>query len=276
MNHCPICNGSFEMAFEAQVLVRYKVAYDYCQGCGFLRARNPHWLAEAYSTAIASLDTGLVMRNFDIASKLTKILVGVLGERGEGRYCDVAGGYGLLTRLMRDKGLDFYWADKYCDNLMARGFEYVPEVGPCRAVTAVEIMEHLEDPSGFVSEAMKLTKAQTFIFTTELFEGDPPAQWWYYSFETGQHIAFFQRRTLAFMAQKLGLFFVSEHDVHIFSTEQIKPWRLRLVLGPFGRFLTLIFRRMLDGKVMSDYQKIKQLITFEQRAKQRDVAERKL
>jgi hypothetical protein len=262
MIHCPICNGSLDVAFESQVLHRHEATYDYCHGCGFLRARNPRWLAEAYSSAIASIDTGLVMRNIHVARKLSKILLGVLGERGQGRYCDIAGGFGLLTRLMRDYGFDFYWSDKYCDNLMARGFEYKPELGTCYAVTAIEIMEHLEDPLGFVSEALERTKAKVFIFTTELFEGTPPApsNWWYYSFETGQHIAFFQRRTLELMAKKLGLFFISEHGVHIFSREPIKLWRLRLALGRFGNFLTRNSRRMLVGKVMSDHQQLKQLV----------------
>lgn len=267
MIHCPICNGSLDVAFEAQVLYRHKATYDYCHSCGFLRARNPQWLDEAYSNAIASTDTGLVMRNIDVARKLFKILLGVLDERGQGRYCDIAGGYGMLTRLMRDHGLDFYWSDKYCDNLMARGFEYMPELGPCSAVTAIEIMEHLEDPLGFINEALERTKAKVFIFTTELFEDTPPApsKWWYYSFETGQHIAFFQRRTLERMADKLGLFFISEQGVHIFSWEPIKSWRLKLALGRFGNLLSRNARRALVGKVMSDHQQMKQLIISEER-----------
>ena len=267
MNSCPVCNGSCEVAFEAQVLGRYKAFYDYCDGCGFLRARNPQWLAEAYTSAIASADTGLVVRNIDVAQKVTKILLGVMGERGKGRYCDFAGGYGMLTRLMRDNGFDFYWYDKYCDNLLARGFEYKPELCPCSAVTAIEIMEHLEDPLGFVSEALERTKAKVFIFTTELFTGTPPApsEWWYYSFETGQHIAFYQRRTLELMAKKLGLCFVSENGMHIFSREQINSWRLRAVLGRFGNLLTRNSRRMVVSKVMSDHQKMKQLVISEGR-----------
>jgi hypothetical protein len=258
---CPICDAGLDVAFEAQVLSQHKAIYDYCNGCGFLRARNPHWLAEAYSSAIASTDTGLVARNIDVARKLTRIFLGAMPERGQGRYCDLAGGYGLLTRLMRDYGLDFYWSDKYCANLMARGFEYTPELGPCCAVTAIEIMEHLEDPLGFVREALERTRANVFIFTTELFKGAPPApsKWWYYSFETGQHIAFFQRRTLELMAKRVGLSFISRRGLHIFSKEPIESWRLRLVLGRFGDFVTRNSRRRLVSKVWADHQKMKQL-----------------
>jgi len=58
---------------------------------------------------------------------------------------------------------------------------------------------HIE-PRGLTLCAMPISvvMATNNIFTTELFEGTPPApsHWWYYSFETGQHIAFFQRRAL--------------------------------------------------------------------------------
>lgn len=262
MLHCPICNSSLEVAFEVLVLCKYSATYDYCRECGFLRARDPHWLEESYSSAIASTDTGLVMRNINLAHKLTQILLGVFDEQGQGQYCDVAGGYGMLTRLMRDSGFDFYWADKYCDNLMARGFEYAEGLGSCFAVTAIEIMEHTEDPLGFVSNALEKTKAEVFIFTTELFEGKPPApsEWWYYSFETGQHIAFFQKRTLEVMAKKLGMHFASRAGIHFFSKEPIETWRLRLTFSRFGNRFTRRARQGLVSKTMSDHQKMKQII----------------
>ena len=107
---CPICSGSMESCFTAQVLGKYSAQFEVCKNCGFLRAYEPHWLDEAYSRAIAAADTGLVMRNIALACKLAGALYWIVGERGEGRYLDAAGGYGMLTRLMRDLGFDFYWA----------------------------------------------------------------------------------------------------------------------------------------------------------------------
>ncbi len=130
---CPICSHSLKAAFTAQVLGKYPAHFDLCNGCGFLRIRQPHWLAEAYCSAIASTDVGLVARNADIARKLTTILYFAVGERGSGCYLDAAGGYGMLTRLMRDYGFDFYWSDKYCANLMARGFEFNDDLCSCGA-----------------------------------------------------------------------------------------------------------------------------------------------
>lgn len=262
MLNCPICKAAIKIAFEAQVLCRHDAVYDFCHDCGFLRARNPHWLEESYSSAIASTDTGLVMRNIDVSRKLSQIILGVFGKSGAEKYCDVAGGYGMLTRLMRDNGFDFYWADKYCDNLMARGFEYTDDVGPCYAVTAIEIMEHLENPLGFVREALERTKAEVFVFTTELFEGKPPVptDWWYYSFETGQHIAFFQRKTLEIMAKKLGMYFTSIAGIHFFSREPIDAWRLKLTFSRFGHRFTKQARQKLVSKTMSDHLKMKKSI----------------
>lgn len=98
--------------FSAQVLGKYPADFERCASCGFLRIVNPHWLEEAYSGAIAATDTGLVARNIDVARKLAVFLYFVLPGRGAGRFLDVAGGYGMLTRLMRDYGFDFYWSDK--------------------------------------------------------------------------------------------------------------------------------------------------------------------
>lgn len=255
---CPICDSKLEFSFENKVLGKHDASYDYCTGCGFLRARSPHWLDEAYSSAIASTDTGLVDRNNSVARKLASVLFGVLGERGQGLYADMAGGYGMLTRLMRDYGYDFYWLDKYCDNLMARGFEYKTELGPCRAVTAVEIMEHLEDPLAFIRDALEQTRSDAFIFTTELFEGSPPApeQWWYYSFETGQHIAFFQRRTLEVMAAKLGLSFASGGGLHIFSKQPVNEAVLGLLAGRMSSVISRMACKFLGSRMFNDHVKM--------------------
>ncbi len=190
---CPICSGMMEPCFTAQVLGKYPAQYETCNACGFLRVHEPHWLDEAYSRAIAAADTGLAMRNISLACKLAGVLYWVAGERGEGLHLDAAGGYGMLTRLMRDLGFDFYWADKYCDNLLAPGFEYSQAQGACRVVTAMEVLEHLTDPAAFIEETLAFSGAQTLVFTTELYEGHPPQPdaWWYYTFSTGQHIGFF-------------------------------------------------------------------------------------
>jgi hypothetical protein len=224
-NTCPICSAKMNGVFTVKVLSKHEAVYESCADCGLLRAANPIWLEEAYANPINLSDTGIVMRNFLIASKLSNVLHFSFGYRKNQKFVDIAGGYGLLTRLMRDFGFDFYWADKFCQNFVSRGFEYNSSVGQSIAITAIEVLEHVVDPVAFVMESLQTHQADTFVFTTELFEGPPPdpQAWWYYSFETGQHISFFQKRTLERMAKKLNLNFITCNGLHIFSKNRINP-----------------------------------------------------
>lgn len=251
---CAICAAPLTEAFRAEVLHRHEAIYDHCCACGFLCVRKPHWLAEAYSEAIALTDTGLMWRNQAIARRLTALFT-VMGVKPDDRFLDYAGGYGALTRLMRDAGFDFHWSDPYCRNLLATGFEYAADLGPCRAVTAFEVLEHVENPREFVTAALAAGATDTLIFTTELYAGSPPhaADWWYYSVETGQHIAFYRRDTLACLAEKLGLHFHSSHGLHMYSQAPLPTRRIDLALGRLQPLVALLGRLGRKSKVTLDH-----------------------
>ena len=256
---CPICASRMSYVFSAEVLRKYEASYEACDSCGYLRVASPHWLEEAYSSAIADADTGLVARNMRIAEKLSSLLFWGMTERGNGRYVDSAGGYGMLTRLMRDYGFDFYWADKYCENFLARGFEFRAENGGCLAVTAMEVLEHLIDPVGHVEDILNSPTTDTLIFTTELYEGVPPKpdEWWYYSFPTGQHIGFFQHRTLQALAKKLGVNFYTANGIHILTRRSLNAKWLRVITSSyFSKITAPLLRRLLRSKTMDDHRKI--------------------
>ena len=121
MSNCPICTSTLRFAFNAKVLKKYEISYWQRPKCELLKTEKPYWLDEAYQNAIIDGDTGLVQRNNSIAKKLSGILYFVFNKNAA--YLDVAGGYGMLTRLMRDYGFHFYWTDPYCQNILARGFE---------------------------------------------------------------------------------------------------------------------------------------------------------
>jgi hypothetical protein len=242
--------------FCASVLKKHVAEYEVCEHCGFLRASEPNWLEEAYSSPVAAADTGLVERNMLLAKKVASVLYWVMGERGKGLYLDAAGGHGIFTRLMRDMGFNFYWEDKYCANTIAPGFDYKKELGFCNAVTAIEVFEHLRDPAAFVQETFANTGAEALIFTTELYEGSPPrpGEWWYYAFETGQHIGFFQRRTLEILAARVGLKFASANGLHVLSKKSISQSVLKLSTGRWSLlFSPWWIKRRLGSKVLSDH-----------------------
>lgn len=254
---CNVCGGEANFAFSHLILNKYTVGYYHCQACGFLQTEQPYWLEEAYSSAITDADTGLVQRNLDLSRRVSLLLYFLLGK--DGKFLDEAGGYGMFTRLMRDIGFDFYWSDKYCDNLLAKGFSYSDASPPYSAVTAFEVLEHLHDPLEFITQLRSVTGANSFIFSTELYDGSPPVpgDWWYYAFATGQHISFYQRRTLDVIAEKIGLTCYSNGSVHLFTDRAVSPVAYAALMSPrISRILSWIPRRSLTSRTMADHDKM--------------------
>lgn len=252
--NCPICDSTVCDAFSATLLKKYEVRYRQCPECGLLQTENPYWLEEAYGEAIALADTGLVMRNFSLASKLAILLY--LHFNPKGAYLDIAGGYGLLARLMRDYGFDFYWDDKYCHNLLARGFEADKAAKPFTALTAVEVLEHVHDPLTFVQEQLDRHGCHSLIFTTELYKGkEPPGKdWWYYAFNSGQHISFYRQKTLKTLAERLGLKFYSLSGLHILTNQVVRITPLlRIMTGRLSPSMALLVKSKLGSLTLADH-----------------------
>jgi Methyltransferase domain len=255
---CRICGSAARTAFEHEVLGKHECRYYFCANCGGLQTEEPYWLEEAYDSPVASADTGILVRNLDLARVTSLVLLFLFDHRG--RFLDAAGGYGIFTRLMRDIGFDYYWADKYSPNLVARGFE-VGEAAdlPYTAVTAFEVMEHLPDPVAFIDEILTSTGTDTIIFSTELFDGDPPApdDWWYYCFPTGQHISFYQKRTLELLGKRFGMQLYSSGTFHIWTRAKINPLALRFLMSPrVSGLLSWLPRRALASRVWADHERL--------------------
>jgi hypothetical protein len=239
------------------VLKKYEVRYFFCDSCGLLQTEEPYWLDEAYGSAIADADTGLVWRNLDIARKLSSLLYFCLDP--EASYLEFAGGYGLLTRLMRDRGFDFRWHDPHCQNIFARGFEWDrSKRTPAKAVTAFEVVEHVQNPVDFIRGALAHAGTSTIIFTTLLYNGEPPRpdKWWYYSLESGQHISFFRQKTLIVLAQRLGLRLVSNGWFHLLTDENIHNFTFRLCTGRFATVLDACVKRRMNSKTFDDHRRM--------------------
>lgn len=212
---CRICSGPAQLAFVATVRDRFKGRFFQCEECGFLQVEKADWLEEAYASAINLSDTGLVARNLHL-SRVAGTIIGLLFDR-HGLFIDYPGGYGLLTRLMRDMGFDFYWLDPFAENFLTRGFEYGDSQRKPNVVTAFEVFEHLFDPLQEIEKIVKLSP--NILFSTELLPipTPKPLQWWYYGLEHGQHVSFYRKETLTRIAAKFGLRFYSSGFINLFS-----------------------------------------------------------
>ncbi len=230
---CKICSEIMSIHDKARILNKYMITYYRCPSCGFIQTEEPYWLNESYSRVITKIDTGVVARNLANATNLLFFLRNI--QQNES-CLDFGGGHGILTRIMRDYGFDFYHYDKYAENLFAAGFEG-SIIGNkfYKVVTAFENFEHFVKP---LEEIEKILSISEILYFTTLLLPDPPLSidnWWYYAPEGGQHISFYSKKTLQYFAQKYNIFLLSNNrDIHILSKSKINKH--------FFKFLTLYNR----------------------------------
>ncbi|NER01165.1 MAG: methyltransferase domain-containing protein, partial [Okeania sp. SIO3C4] len=219
--HCKVC-GSISHKFDnAKVLNKYNVDYFQCSNCGFVQTENPHWLGEAYRSAIASSDVGLVSRN-QIFSLITENLI-LNFFNADGKFLDYGCGYGLFVRMMRDLGLDFYGYDKYCQNIFYQGWEGdIDREDKYEIITAFEVFEHFINPLAEIEKILQ--KTRNILFSTQLLPPNNPRpnDWWYYALEEGQHISIFTKKALSVIAQKFKLNLCSDGEsLHLLTEKNL-------------------------------------------------------
>lgn len=220
---CKICRAASHYFDHAQILDKYHINYFQCSNCGFVQTENPYWLAEAYSEPIASSDVGLVGRNIELAQIAEKIITNLFNRQD--KFLDYGSGYGLLVRLMRDAGFDFYGLDRYCENIFAQGFEAGNlDDAKYELVTAFEVFEHLVNPLAEIEQILRYS--QNILFSTKLLpkENPKPQDWWYYALAEGQHISIYTLKTLSIIAARFQLKLYSYGDsLHLLTQKEISP-----------------------------------------------------
>lgn len=218
---CKVCESDSHHFAVAQVLGKYEVDYFKCSNCGFVQTEEPYWLDEAYSQAIASSDVGLAFRNLSFSQITQNLLFNFFNHQA--RFLDYGGGYGLFVRLMRDAGFDFYWLDKFCQNIFAQGFEIDAAANnQFELVTAFEVFEHLVHPIDELEELLK--NSRNILFSTELLpESNPkPDEWWYYVLHEGQHVSLYTAKSLSIIATKFNLNFYSNgSSLHLLTEKEL-------------------------------------------------------
>ena len=248
---CRACGEPCEPFATAQVLGHVEATYERCPSCGLVMAVRPDWLAEAYSDAIATLDIGLLDRCQILSSVTAMVLRGERLRRG--RFLDWAGGYGTLTRMMRDRGYDFVHTDPMATNIFAAGHD-VPDLAADDGrrydlVTAFEVLEHLSDPVAALTPVAGVTD---LLLTTTHLVPDPapqPADWWYYTLDSGQHITFYTRASLEVLAERLGFDgVVTGSFVHLFHRGKVSAATRAFVRTPQASYALGLAASLADRR----------------------------
>ena len=253
---CKICNQIVSQVFEAEVLRKYQVKYYHCSQCGFIQTEDPYWLQEAYESPLNTEDTGILKRNEYFRSRVTLLLKDLFGNKG--KFLDYGGGYGVFTRLMRDVGFDYFWQDRYAQNILARGFSH-EEGHSYNAITAFEVFEHLTDVHAELDEMLKYS--DTIIFSTLLHGNEIPSKdWWYYAFNHGQHISLFTIKSLEILASSKGLNFYSNGvNLHMFTKSKYTNQKFRLQIFKAKWLWIFLQSRGFKSKTDSDFELLSNL-----------------
>jgi hypothetical protein len=251
---CKICNATSQKTFSSKILNKYDIEYFYCKECGFLQTEEPYWLSESYRSSINMSDTGIIERNIYF-SKITATIMYFLFDINS-KYLDFAGGYGILTRLMRDIGFDFYWSDEYTQNLFARGFEYSENIGNIKLITCFEGFEHFVNPLNEIEKMRNISK--NILFSTYLLPSPipKPDEWWYYGLEHGQHISFYSMKTLEYLAKKYGLNFYFADGIHVLTEKSFSPLFFKVLIKSNKFGLSSFVKRKMVSRTFEDMQKI--------------------
>lgn len=213
------------------------IKYFQCPSCYFIQTEKPTWLNEAYSSAIATSDLTIIERGFKNAIILNQILKSL--HHNSSTILDYGGGYGILCRLMRNLGYNFLWYDKYATNIFAKGFEYKNQ--KVDLITCFEVFEHFAEPLNEIEKLLKISNE--LIITTDLYSDKnivPPISWSYYTFDSGQHISFYSKKTFEYIAKKYDLNYLKINKCwHIFTKQknvQLKLEFLNDISKDFDKF----------------------------------------
>lgn len=228
---CRLCGGALVHVFDGRLLRRPAVGYFECADCGSLQTEEPTWLDEAYGAGnLSRLDTGAAQRNLDNLGAVL-LLARVLGLH---RVIDHGGSDGLLTRMLRDRGVDAHVFDRHAEPRYAAGFDLSEPAAaaPADLVLAFEVVEHFAHPAQDL-HALFAPQPRALLVSTDVWERQGP-QWWYLAPDTGQHVFFYSRRALGQVAEREGYRLVRVGGYWLF----LRP-------GAFPRWRATLARRLM-------------------------------
>lgn len=265
---CKICNSNTEKIFEKIILQKYQSNYHKCSNCGFVQTDEPIWLKEAYQSAITSLDIGMISRNNNLKTECIQIINSCFPEAKI--FLDYAGGYGMFVRLMRDSGFDFYRQDDYCENIFANHFDIKnTQIKKFDIVTAFEVLEHFETPLTEIEKIFNFS--DSVIFSTEIVpeSNQEIENWWYIAQETGQHIAFYTKKSMELIAEKFNKnYYCRNHNIHVFTSKKLTNLQVDFAFNNNPKHKKYFWSKgrrqkyevQRESLTPSDYQYIKDLL----------------
>jgi len=236
---CRLCCGSARYQFTKLILCKYWAKYYLCEDCGSLQTEEPYWLSDAYENSMASMDCGIMQRNIsNLAACISLALI-----HGYRSFLDFGGGIGILSRLLRDYCFDASSYDLYEKNDFFGGLSRTLKDATPDVVSAFEVIEHFTNPSTDLNYLF-INQQKCVIVSTILYDSQD-FDWWYLSPESGQHIFFYSRDAMKFIANRYGFNFIIASEYVIFFK---KINLIQIVLTKIVLFTKI--RRLIRALIM--------------------------
>jgi hypothetical protein len=197
---CRLCDGAAHFSFRKIILSRYDVEYFQCEKCKALQTEEPYWLHEAYEPINEKLDTGQFIRCLHNAAFLDA-LTSQLNLSKE-LLIDYGCGSGLTARILRDIGINAYGYDSYSEPRLLMGF-LKDKLEDASIINLCEVAEHFQNPKSSFEHIFS-SKPKIVVMQTGIFDL-PSENWGYLAPEHGQHIFFYNEKTISFLANKYQL-----------------------------------------------------------------------
>jgi hypothetical protein len=240
--------------FRKRLLGSIDAAYFGCTSCGHVQTEPPYWLDRAYHDLNFRRDTGMVDRCL-WAAKTTVALAHRLGIGGDRVCLDWGAGTGLFVRMCRDHGMNFFYHDRYAENIFARGFEFTSgEREDIALITAFEVLEHFPNP---VNDFLELAKLQPdyMLISTKLYWGFG-RDWWYFT-DDGQHVAVYTRTSLELLARQHGFSLMTDGShLHLLTKRRLRRGMLRSCFKSRDR-LSARYRKCHGSRIFSDFELVR-------------------
>jgi hypothetical protein len=245
---CLICHSETEHFSTFTIRDDISGNYRVCKSCKFIFAENPNWLEGSFTDVLNSLDIGSLDR-CTIVADFVEVLLKSLGV-DKPKVLDWGGGYGLLTRLLRDRGVDCAHYDPFIEPLFAKNID-ISAGDQFDLVIMSEVMLHMTDPLDTLSELLKISKR--VMFTAVIAPSDVTPEWWYFMPDTGQHITIFSEPSISEIGVALEASVLSDKRFFHLVSKSHPKFTTRLLFTkrfiPFGFSACFYFLRQLKRAI---------------------------
>jgi hypothetical protein len=208
---------------------------------------DPIWLEQAFTSRLTDPDIGALDRNLIVADFLSVLIPSL--QLTEGIFVDWGAGYGILSRLMRDRGFDFRNHETFAEPIFYSP-RFDKDERKVDLVVLSEVALHFDRP---IREFEQLSRISDRIFFTAVVPPrDISPEWWYLMPATGLHVAFYSIESLEALANRLKMKLTSDGKFfHILHREPIR-FSTRLLF----KSRVLAFGRARANQVIWDIRRL--------------------